>query len=109
LVVGLLKKALKDPNKKVRRLAAGAILSLDPPDEQTRAEIVALTVPLLADPSVRVRRTAWAFRPWATHVPIEPVLRAFLEEKDRHARAGMEHLLRAILRAREGRLDGTNY
>ena len=104
----LLKDALKDPNRKVRRHAVEAILNLNPPDEDTRAEIVALTVPLLADPSARVRRVAWDLCPWAARVPIEPVVRAFLVEKDRWTRACMEYLLRAILRAREGRLDEKN-
>ena len=59
-VIGLLKRALSDPNRKVRRFAVEALLQdeMDVGDERKRTEFVPLVIPLLRDRSNRVRRLA---------------------------------------------------
>jgi RNA polymerase sigma factor (sigma-70 family) len=100
-VVELLKKALTDPNKKVRRCAVTALLDLEEPDERKRREFLPLVIPLLADRSRRVRRiVAWDLRPWAADVPIEKAVQAVLGEKDPRTRGVLLGLLDAVMGAR---------
>ena len=100
VVVEFLKDALKDTNKKVRRAAAGALLSMDLPDDRKRKEFVPLVVPLLADPSKRVRRCLpWILLRWADDVPLDAISRAVVDERDPSCKVCLEHLLRAVVNA----------
>ena len=102
-VIRLLKAAAKDPNKKVRRHAAG-LLRLDVPPERTRREFLPLVLPLLRDSSARVRVTAaWMLGHWAGDVPVALAARAHLEEGHRRVRPAMAWLLRRVLDAQEAR------
>ena len=56
LIIELLKKGLKDTNKRVRRCAAMALLRLDISDERKRDEFIPLIAELLTDRSRNVRR-----------------------------------------------------
>jgi len=101
LVIELLKGALGDPNRKVRRMAGVALLYVNVPDERKRREFLPLVVPLLADPSRRVRRNLpWHLRKWAADVPLETVARAFVEETDPQARRCLGGLMRGVLAAK---------
>ena len=104
VVVDLLKKAMSDPNRKVRRSAVEALMQSDADDETKRGEFVPLAVALLADPSRRVRRAAaWELRDWAADVPVEAVARALLDEPDDETKKRLWGLLRAVLDARQDR------
>ena len=101
-LIDLLEKATADANKKLRKFAI-SLLNLDVNDDRKRRDFVPLIVPLLRDPSIRVRRsTASELRPWASEVPLDTAARAFLAETDPYARGCMEQLLRAILEAQDG-------
>ena len=108
-VIELLKRALSDPNRKVRRSALEALLQdeMDVSDERKRKEFVPLVVPLLRDRSKRVRRLAsWHLQHgWSGEVPLETAARAVLEEKDRVTRRLLEGLLRTVLNLCEKRKD----
>ena len=94
--VELLKKLLTDPNRKVRRWAAEALLMVDATDERLRSEFVPLVVPLLSDRSKRVRRAAaWSLVKFAADVPLEVIARVLLAETDRTTRRWQKHLLHA--------------
>ena len=102
-VIELLKRALHDPNKKVRRNALGSLLYVDVDDERKRGEFVPLVIPMLFDHSSHVRRAAaWVLREWPDEVPLEKAVRALLDEKNPRALRFMRNLLRCILCAREG-------
>ena len=104
IIADVLKKALSDPNRKVRRLAVEALMRFHIDDETKRREFGPLTVGLLADRSKRVRRAAaWELRDWAADVPIEPVARSLLDEKDAETLKRLRGLLGAVLNAREDR------
>ena len=99
-VIAMVKAALADPNKKVRRNAVDALLRLDVSDERRREEFVPLILERLADPSKRVRkRTAYLLRLYAGVVPWQPVVQALLDEKDPDARSWMRQTVRAVLKA----------
>ena len=78
-----LKKALADANRKVRRLAVEALMFGGLPDERKRREIAPLVIPLLTDPSKRVRRdAAHTLADYASEVPVEAAVKA-LAGRDR--------------------------
>jgi len=96
-IVSLLKNALNDRNKKVRKFAI-ALLYLDVDDERKRREFVPLLAPLLLDQSKRVRRcAAWDLRSWASEVPLNIVAQALVDERDPYTRASIEQLMRIIV------------
>jgi hypothetical protein len=102
-VLDMLKQGLADPNRKVRRHAAEALLGADVPEERKRSEFVPVIAPLLADPSIRVRRhVAWELCPWAQDVPLEPVAQALVQERDPEARKRLMRLLKAVLKTKKG-------
>ncbi len=100
-VVDLCKRALTDSNKKVRKLAMHLLHMPDISDERKREEFLPLLIPLLADPSRRVRwRAAFDLRHWAADIPLEPVVRALIAEKYERTRRAMEQLALKIMDAR---------
>ena len=100
-VIALLKAALNDPNKKVRRNAADAILDVEVSDKRRREEFVPLVLERLGDVSIRVRRrAAYALSRSAPDVPWPPAAEALLAERDPGTRHVMGKLMRAILQAR---------
>ena len=103
LLIELLKKALSDPNRKVRRNATDVILRVGVSDERRRKELTPLVVERLRDPSRRVRRrAAYALaRDAAPHVPWQVAARAVVGERDPKMRAFMGQLLGAVLRAQD--------
>jgi len=102
-VVALLKQAVTDSNKKVRRHAF-YLLGLDVDDDRKRKEFLPLLIPLLADRSARVRRrAAFDLRPWAKDVPLEVAARALANEKHPATINWIAGLVRAVLKAQETR------
>ena len=100
--IALLKQALSDSNKKVRKFAMGALMDLDVPEAQRRTEFLPLVIPLLRDHSRQVRiQTAWALRRWAEDIPGDALLEAVLEETETQARGAIEALARAAIRSRK--------
>lgn len=100
-VISLLKKALVDSNKKVRRHAV-TLLFLDIDEERKRTEFLPLVLPLLVDRSARVRvTTAWMLGHWAGDVPVADAARALLDETHPRVRPAKEWLLRRVLEAHE--------
>ena len=95
-VVSQLKGALKDPNKKVRRTAMRALMTMDVDRERRIHEFLPLASELLTDRSNRVRRvTASQLWDYAEHVPLDRILRGYLMDHGRPRRAWtMERLLR---------------
>jgi RNA polymerase sigma-70 factor (ECF subfamily) len=100
--VALLKRALSDSNRKVRKYAMhGLMRKIDVPDERRRKEFLPLIIPLLRDPSRQVRLNAiWTVRRWAGDVPGDVLVEALLEETCPRARGGFEILARAALESR---------
>jgi RNA polymerase sigma-70 factor (ECF subfamily) len=100
--IALLKKALTDSNRKVRKYAASGLMrKVNVPDERRRKEFVPLIIPLLRDPSRQVRIQAiWALRPWAAAVPGDALVEALLEETDPQARRALHYLARAAIESR---------
>jgi len=106
IVVDLLKKAIDDPSRKVRRCAVDGLLypggGITATEERRRTEFVPLVVPLLKDHSEKVRcRAAWVLEPWAGDVPIEIVAEALLEVRSPLARRCIRSLLRKVINARK--------
>lgn len=99
-IVALLTAALSDANKKVRRCAVEDLLKLPVTDARKRDEFVPKILPLLNDPSNRVRRmSAWSLGRWAEAVPLAAAAEALAGERDRMARYWKERLVRSVLRA----------
>ena len=98
LIVELLKESLKDSNKRVRRFAVDSLLNCDVDNSRKRNELVPLIVPMLHDPSKRVRRrAAYELIAYAANVPVrEPVI-ALLAETDRETRKMLHMLLHPIV------------
>jgi RNA polymerase sigma factor (sigma-70 family) len=104
VIVQLLLKALSDPNRKVRRHAVEALLGSDQATERKRREFVPRIIPLLGDPSSRVRRnTAYDLADWWQDVPLGTATRALLAEKDPEARKRLKRLVHAIVHNGEQR------
>ena len=98
-VVALLKGALQDPNKKVRRTAMRALMTVDVERERRISEFVPLAAELLTDRSNRVRRltASWLYD-YARHLPLEQVVRGYMMELSRMGRSTtMGRLLHAAL------------
>jgi len=98
-VIALLKGALKDPNKKVRRTAMKALMKVDVERERRIKEFVPLAAELLTDRSNRVRRVAASrLHNYAEHLPLEQVVRGYVMALSRLGRATtMGPLLQAAL------------
>lgn len=101
-IVDLLKKATKDPNRKVRTWAGSNLLNLKVPERRMREEFLPLVLPLLEDPSAHVRwRVAYELGDRCPEdVPLELAARALANERGK-ARCMLEGLVLAILRSRE--------
>ncbi|HUW57133.1 MAG TPA: sigma-70 family RNA polymerase sigma factor [Planctomycetota bacterium] len=100
-VVQLLKQAVTDSNKKVRRHAF-YLLGLDVDDERKRKEFLPLLIPLLEDRSARVRRrAAFDLRPWAADVPLAVAARALANEKHPATQGWIAGLVRAVLEVQD--------
>jgi RNA polymerase sigma-70 factor (ECF subfamily) len=100
-IVRLMKAGLKDRNNRVRRSAVDVLLSVDAAPDRRREEFVPLVIPLLWDVSRRVRkRAAYALGWHPDEVPLEPVVRALLDEDDSKVRPWKADLVRAVLDAR---------
>ncbi len=102
VIVEVLTKALGDPNRKVRRMALDTLLNLDLPTERMRNELLPKVLPMMRDPSRRVRvAVTWHLRVWASLVPIEVVAQAMCDETDAGVQAQLPGLMRRVLAARE--------
>lgn len=96
-LVELLKKGLRDRNKKVRRWALDELLDLDVPEKRVQSEFIPAIVPLLNDPTRIVRhRAAWQLQKWARDVPLEAAATALARETVPSAREEMAELVRRI-------------
>lgn len=100
----LLKKLLADPNRKVRKMAFMTLFYIMLNNESKREELMPHFLSFLTDRSKKVRGILW----YVCHVgdlpkyiPMERVMRAFLDAKDPGLRRGLEDLMRAILDAQE--------
>ncbi len=103
-VIELLKKALGDANKRVRRHATDAILRVDVSDERRREELVPLVVERLSDASRRVRRrAAYVLSLYPDGVGWQAAVRAATRERDPKTQDAIRGLLRAVLRANQDR------
>jgi hypothetical protein len=102
-LVARLKSLLKDPNRKIRRKAAGTLIYLDVDREQKIQEFLPLLVLMLKDRSARVRRfiARILMRDWAEQISLKVAARAFLDEDHPKTREKMEELLRAVFDANE--------
>jgi|GEM_PF-1654171 len=94
-----LTRALRDPNRKVRKSAAWRLLQIDVAEERKFGEFIPLLLPLLNDSSGRVRGSIAQLlaNGWAGHVPLESVAWAVLHTQDDALREQMENLLRSVL------------
>ncbi len=102
VIVGLLKEALIDRNKKVRAWAGPALLYLEVEDERKRREFIPWLLPLLQDPTKLVRhRVAFELRKWPEAVPLEVAAVALSKESDGLAQRAMGKLVRLIVVAHE--------
>ena len=100
----LLKETLRDTNKKVRKMAFSGLTHAMRDDESKREDIISCLLPLLTDPSWHIRhRVAWYlyYEGCAKYVPLDCVVGAFLDEKDRRAQGSLRKLMRAVLDAQE--------
>ena len=106
----LLKKALNDTSKKVRKLAFLELTYIMHEDEGKRKDIVPYLLPLLTDPSWHIRSyVAWQLHYFegdakegcAKYVPLDCVVDAFLGEKDQRVQRSLRELMRAVLDAQE--------
>jgi RNA polymerase sigma-70 factor (ECF subfamily) len=107
-VVELLKKGLRDENRKVRGHAAVNLMYMDVAVERKRREFAPLVVPLLLDRSRRVRRRvamllqgAWGEADLSDLVPMETVAEALLKEEEPLTRQWLERLMQKVLEARK--------
>ncbi len=97
-VIDMLKRALADRNKKVRRAAVGTLIQMNVPIERKRGEFLPMIVPLLSDVSGRVRRnTAFYLIPFAGDVPLHLATAALLAEPNPHKAWPLRALVNAIL------------
>ena len=101
----LLKKALADPNRRVRKFALMALTSIMAHDEGKCRELIPCVTPLLTDRSKRNRwAAAWYlghFGGCAKHVPLDCVAQAVVDETDPRARGELIRLMSAVLDARD--------
>ena len=106
----LLKKALNDTHKKVRKIAFMGLIDTIRDEESKRSDIIPCLLPLLTDPSWRIRSyIAWQLHYFegaareglAKYVPLDCVVSAFLGEKDLRVQRSLRELMHSILEARE--------
>jgi RNA polymerase sigma-70 factor (ECF subfamily) len=104
----LLKKLLADPNRKVRKMAFMTLFYIMLNNESKRERLMPHFLSFLTDRSKKVRGVLW----YVCHVgdlpkyiPMERVMRAFLDEKDPGFQRGLADLMRAILDAHEDQKD----
>ena len=107
---GLLKKSLTDSSRKVRKIAFGGLIDIIRKDESKCRYIMPCLLPLLTDPSWRIRSyLAWQLHYFegdakeglAKYVPMDCVVNAFLGEKDLRVQRSLRELMRAVLDAHE--------
>lgn len=99
--IELVKRGLRDPNRRVRARAVRAALGqpeISCGTEAKRQHFVPLIVDLLFDAAKDVRQgAADQLRAWAADVPVDKAARALLDEPNRLARLEKEALLRDVL------------
>lgn len=100
----LLKQAVKDSNRHVRRHAASGLLERARQSEQKRKDLMPIVTPLLLDPSNYLRRfiarRLWPAH-WASNVPVEVASDALLHAPNPRTREYMETLLKRVLACRK--------
>jgi RNA polymerase sigma-70 factor (ECF subfamily) len=102
-VIVLLKQALKDPNKKVRKYSIGELLRLDVSEQRKQEEFMPLIVDCMFDPSKTVRRhftNVWPVRKYFAFFPPEKVAQAIEQETDPKLKSGFQRLLLAVLKTK---------
>lgn len=102
-VVELLKKALEDPNKKVRKYSIRELLRLDVSETRKVEEFMPLIVEHMFDPSKTVRRhftNVWPLRKYLAYIPPEKVALALEQETDPKLKSGFQRLLLAVLKTK---------
>ena len=96
----LLRQALNDRNRRVRRQCASALFGLGTTPKK-RKELIQLLTPLLLDDSHRVRRIVAGSllrnSKWWPVIPVAPVAEALLWAETPKTRALMEKLLRELV------------
>lgn len=111
VVEELLKKSLADSNKKVRRVAVGAILGIIDHEENRRGKLIPCVLPLLRDRCKRLRSYVAGYLrhipDYPKYVPLDCVARALVAENDPSVRATMIGLMRAVLDAQNADKDET--
>jgi RNA polymerase sigma-70 factor, ECF subfamily len=96
-VIELLKRFREDPNKRIRK-GSLKLLFVDVSPERRRKEFIPLLLPLLEDPSARVRaRAAANFCRVPEEVPLELASKALAVEQSARARKGLSKLVLSIL------------
>lgn len=99
----MLKKALRDTNKKVRKCAFLGLVGMVHGSKSKYKNIISCLLPLLTDSSWHIRfYVAWYlcyFEDYAKYVPLDYVVIAFLDEGNQRVRRNLERLMRAILKA----------
>jgi RNA polymerase sigma-70 factor, ECF subfamily len=108
-VINLMKRGLKDTNQKVRKTTVGAMVAmLDVSESRRREEVVPLLIPLLFDPSKRVRHFTVGMLNWrgGTAVPLETVARALVQEEDFEVRDRLIRLMGKVLEGQEAEAGG---
>ncbi|MFC1453129.1 sigma-70 family RNA polymerase sigma factor [Verrucomicrobiota bacterium] len=108
--IGVLKKALADPNKKIRAFAINKLAGMDVDDELKQKEFVPLLLPMLDDKSERVRRVAaGSLAHLAGTVPWRVAARVEMTQHGRAKHGTMEaaarELLEAVIDAEEDETD----
>jgi RNA polymerase sigma-70 factor (ECF subfamily) len=101
--ITLLKQALKDPNKKVRKHAIDELLDIDVSEERKREEFIPLISELLFDHSKMVRRVfanIWPIKKYLADFSPEIVAKAIEQETDHHIQQRYQLLLLRILNSR---------
>ena len=100
-VFDLVRRAMTDPNKKVRRGALYAVSRLPVSEADRREHLIPLAVLALFDRAKCNRRMAsWELQHnWAGEVPLATAVRAMLDERDPATRRWKEYLVRAVLDA----------
>ena len=106
-----LKKALADPNRRVRKNAFLSLLSIMEANEGRRRDLMPCVLSLLTDRSKRNRSTVLWYLchagDYAKDVPLECVARALVSEPLPSIREQMIELMRAVLKAQDARNDTT--
>lgn len=102
VIISVLKKALSDPNKKVRRNVVTTLLYLNVDKDRVSKEFVPLVIPLLEDPTKLVRqRAAWELaNNWAADVPLEDAALALANAPDAETHKAIGRLVKEIVKAK---------